>query len=364
MGRYFGGNIPPAPIKVAQNLFDELVRRKSDVTFIEYFLDGRLYGLFTKLFGKEELASDAGGKILRLGIIRLFLLLVKSGPDIVHVINFERFPLIAFLLKPFIRYKIYYSIHGIFKHERALNNIKLRLSYLLKENFSNYIYYSFSDKLFFLSEGSVNIASRYYKLERERIKVIANGISPVFSKVYEARNKVEHSGRRIVFVGDYGRKEKGLEFLLSVLGKIEPESELFVVGSGYEGNSIVTENKKINISVIERMSEEELAEFYLDKDIFISASAHDSFGMAPAEAMAAGLVTLVSAETGMSRYIQNGFNGLIFPSGNAQALTEILKNILPDIPLQKRISAEAAKIYDILAWDKISELYQSIYNES
>jgi len=361
VGRYHDGNIPSAPIKVAQNLFDELVKQNCDITFIEYFVDGSRYNLLTKLFGEETISTSSGGKALRLGLLRFLILLIKSNLDIIHIVNFERFPLVAFLLRPFLKYKIIYSIHGVSKYERAINAVKIKRTYLLKENFSNFIYFSFSDKLLFLSKDSVKITSEFYKLRPDKIKIVANGIAQCFSNAYKRRKKNIDRTNKVVFVGDCGRKEKGLDFLLNVLNCTEINLELFIVGSGYVKKNIYCHNKAINIYVFDRMDENELAEFYTDKDIFISTSLHDSFGMAPAEAMAAGLIPIVTKETGMSRYIENWENGFIVKYGDDLGILRILKELSHNTEKLNNISQKASEIYSILKWEKISELYHNLY---
>ena len=47
----------------------------------------------------------------------------------------------------------------------------------------------------------------------------------------------------------------------------------------------------------------ELATFFNDKDIIISTSSYETFSLAVVEAMATGLVPVVTKETGMSRYV-------------------------------------------------------------
>ena len=364
LGQYISGHLPPAPVKVAQRIFDELTKQKYDVTFIEYFYDGRKHSIFTKLFGYEIIFTNTSGKLLRLGIIRFALLLLRARPDIVHIITFERFPLIAFLLRPFLNYKIVYSIHGVSKYERNLNSIKPSKAYLLKENLSNFIYYYFSDTLLFLSEDSVKIARRYYKLKADKIKIIENGIDSCFNQSYIIGSRNNSNKNKAVFIGDIGRKEKGLEFLLEVLNGLDLSLELYIIGTGYNKDKISCGNKTINISIINKMEEPDLVEFYRDKNIFISTSLHDSFGIAAVEAMAAGLIPVVSANTGMSRHIKQGINGFTFKYGEKEELNKILTQILRDDKLQERLSQEAAKIYEKLSWEKVSEMYQEIYNLS
>lgn len=364
LGRYISDKFPPAPVKVAQRIFDELTKQKYDVTFIEYFFEGKKYNIFSKIFGKETSVTNIGGTVLRLGILRLAYFLLQSKPDVIHIITFERFPLIAFLLLPLLKYRIFYSTHGVFKYERELNDLKISKTYLFKENLCNIIYYNFSDILLFLSEDSVKIARRYYKLKSDRIRIISNGIDTCFSNTYIKDRRNKNKKNKIIFIGDFNRKEKGLEFLFEVLTNIKLEIELYIIGANYDKNKTYCSNKAISIHLVDKMKENDLAEFYEDKNIFISTSLHDSFGMAPVEAMAAGLVPVVTKETGMSRFIQDGINGFTFKYGEGEVLIKILELILGDNKIQERISREAAKVYEQLSWEKILEMYQQIYNLS
>ncbi len=73
------------------------------------------------------------------------------------------------------------------------------------------------------------------------------------------------------------------------------------------------------------MMAEELANFYTDKNLFISSSIYEPFPLAVIEAMAAGLIPIVSKETGMNRYIEHGKNGFIYDVTNGNELESIIR---------------------------------------
>jgi len=56
----------------------------------------------------------------------------------------------------------------------------------------------------------------------------------------------------------------------------------------------------------------------------VHASYEDGFAYAPAEALVAGVPTLVSADTGMKELITEGRNGLVLPTGDGEALGEAI----------------------------------------
>jgi glycosyltransferase involved in cell wall biosynthesis len=109
------------------------------------------------------------------------------------------------------------------------------------------------------------------------------------------------------------------------------------------------------------MSSTELAEFYRDKDIFLSLNKYDTFSISTIEAMGAGLVPVITDETGMSRYICYGENGFTVKYGDSDKLTKIIEYLNSDRILLSEISHNAAKIFDMLSWQQVFETYNNIY---
>ena len=61
-------------------------------------------------------------------------------------------------------------------------------------------------------------------------------------------------------------------------------------------------------------------------DILVHPSYADGFGFAPMEALACGIPVIVTEDTGMKEYVQEGINGWIVRTGDVKALTERLRH--------------------------------------
>ena len=357
LGRYNESSLLTGPEKVAKRIFSKC-SHDFDTVFITYFFDGNRYGLITKLFGKEEIKETGNRKIYRLGIFRIMSYILKFSPDIIHIINFERFAKISFFHKRFPKTKIIYNVHGIAAFENEVNpaaTTKLKM----KDLKSEIKYFKDSDRLIFLSERSVETAEKYFEFDRSKIEIIPNGIDIIFNQIGNEKKVNISSILKLVFAGDADKKEKGFDFLVSSLEKIEFPLEVFVIGNNYGFNEDIRGNIRINI--IEKMDTESFANFLSDKDIFISASSYEQFSLTSVEAMAAGLVTIVTEETGMSTYIENNLNGFVFKYGDSDELSAILKRINSDRVIIERISKEAVKIYSVLSWELVYMKYKKLY---
>ena len=74
MGRFTEGDILSGPEKTAKRIFTEH-SKFSPTTFIQYFFDGRKYGLSKKLWGKDSHLSGRNSAIFTAGVFEIFRIL-------------------------------------------------------------------------------------------------------------------------------------------------------------------------------------------------------------------------------------------------------------------------------------------------
>ena len=359
LGRYNPSENLRGPEKVAKRLFENISSLNPETIFIEYFFDGREYNYFKKIFGAEKITTDKK-IIFRLGVARLFIFLLKEKPDIIHIVTFERFAVIAFIYKIFRKVKIVYTVHGIICYEN--NYLKENLSgfYKIKDKYFERIVFKYSDKIVFLSNISLKFAEKYLSIKKETVEIIPNGIDKCFFEVKRVPSNNENSLLKAVFVGDYFRKEKGLDFLINGLQEVQFPLELYVI-SKYTKKYDHLNNSNLIINFIDKLEQQKYAEFLCDKDIIISSSYYDNFSISVMEAMSAGLVPVVTKETGMSELIENGVNGYVFNYGDAMMFTKLLKIVSIALTKMETISSNAKKIYARLSWECVLSKYLTLY---
>ena len=79
-------------------------------------------------------------------------------------------------------------------------------------------------------------------------------------------------------------------------------------------------------------------------DVFVSASETESFGLAIAEAMAAGTAVVATATEGAREVIDDQETGLLVPIGDVTRIAESIALLLSDDERRRRISARAREV--------------------
>lgn len=353
IGRYNESETLTGPEKAAKRIFNEHSARHETV-FIQYFFDGSRYGFIKKLFGREETDFN-NSKIYTLGLFKIIPLLIKLKPEIIHFINFERFGIIAMLYKIFTGSKAIYNSHGIIAFEN--NELKtVSRFYRIRDKFCEKIYFKFSDKIIFMSGNQIEIAEKYFKIVDNKCVILFNGIDKQFNSV----QRKNEGTLKAVYITGAELRESGMRFLKNALPALKNRMELFIIGSIID-SSMDSLNRNVKIHFINKMNTEKFAAFYEDKDIFLSLNDYETFSISSAEAMAAGLVTIVTSNTGMSRYITSGENGYIIEYGQINELSGIIENLFENSALKEQISAESAKIYEMLSWENVYVCYMNLY---
>lgn len=351
MGRYNDSEMLSGPEKVAKRIFSEHTKHNKAV-FIQYFFDGRKFDIGKKLFAKEEQKISDNAVLYTAGLFKVYGLLKKLNPDIIHIIMFERFAVIALIYKFFNKVKVIYNEHGVVAYE----NSELKQTafiYRLKDKLCEKRFLKGSDKILFVSLRAVEIAKEYYNFDESKVIIISNGVDNIF---YNNSQKDFPAILKAVFIYQNELYNSGLKFLRNYMEKFKQPIELYIIS-----NSAI--DVYFKATVVKPMTACELAEFYINKHIFLALNKYDTFSISTVEAMASGLVPIITTETGASRYIENCYNGYTLPYKNIESLNDAVNSFI-ELPgeAKQKMSQNAAHIYIDLKWENVYDSYKNIYN--
>ena len=88
---------------------------------------------------------------------------------------------------------------------------------------------------------------------------------------------------------------------------------------------------------------EDIAPFYSDNDIYISAARSDGISVSLLEAMAAGMVCIVTDFPSNLEIIQSGVNGFTFTNGDFQSLSKTIQQVASLSPMERKEIGLAAR---------------------
>lgn len=128
--------------------------------------------------------------------------------------------------------------------------------------------------------------------------------------------------KNFIYVGRLSQ-EKNLFFLIEVFSRL-PQFILNIVGAGPLEKDLKNRASK-NIIFHGVVHNKNISEYYRTNDVFILPSLIEPWGMVVEEALNNGLPAIVSEHVGCAeQIIQNGYNGIIFPLSDPDALLKAI----------------------------------------
>ena len=155
-----------------------------------------------------------------------------------------------------------------------------------------------------------------------------------------------------LFVGRIVR-DKGINELIAAFNEINntyPATRLILVGSFEDNLDPINENTRSliethrSIHSVGQKSGTDLLACYAASDCFVFPSYREGFPNTVLEAGAMGLPCIVTDINGSREIIKEGYNGLIVPSHDIDALYEAMSTLLTDDELRSGMAAVARDI--------------------
>ena len=208
----------------------------------------------------------------------------------------------------------------------------------------------------------------------KRVTVVPNGVDlSCFNRKIDASLMREELGigdEPLVVTALRLIKGKSPELLISAFAKVlkvVPDAKLVIAGSGREKDNLTCQIQSLNITdsvfMVGRLKKEKVAQLMATADVFVLPSKMESFGLTLLEASAAGLPVVCSNAGGIPEVFQDGFNGLLYPPGDDDAMAKAIIHLLQDRELAKKISANAMETAGRFTWERTAEQTLQVYKE-
>jgi glycosyltransferase involved in cell wall biosynthesis len=230
-----------------------------------------------------------------------------------------------------------------------------------------------ADRLIAVSRASARF-SRSLGFPEKRITVVQHGVDlSCFNGEIDAfamRQELGIGDEPLVVTAVRLIKRKSPDLLISAFArvlKVVPDAKLVIAGSGREEDNLSRQIKDLTIInsvfMVGKLSKEKIAQLMAAADIFVLPSKGESFGLSLLEASAAGVPVVCSNAGGVPEIFQDGFNALLYPPGDDNAMAKAIICLIQDKELAKKISANAVETASKFTWEMTAERTLQVYEE-
>ena len=223
-----------------------------------------------------------------------------------------------------------------------------------------------------ISSGVKENLINEYKLREENITTIYNGIEFIDTDDEVVKELLDAKENGSFIVGAISRLEevKGIQFLLEAMCSIVEKGfdiKLFIIGDG----TLKTEFEEyINRKKLDRyiylLGRKTNIKAYINFfDIVVQPSINEGLGLAAIESISQGVPVIGSNIDGLNEVIKNNVNGLLFPVGDIDMLSECIIKLYNNITLREKLGESGVIYYneffrEDIYYNKHKEIYKGV----
>ena len=208
----------------------------------------------------------------------------------------------------------------------------------------------------------------------DKVQVISMGVD--LKHLFTPDSTVKRNVTELLFVGRLV-EVKGIQVLLEAMPALlekKPDIRLSVAGAGPLEKELRELAKKLNISdkvdFLGMVTQSRLPELYrraafaIFPFVVTKSGVQEGFGLVVVEAMGCECPVIAGDLPAIHDIITHEENGLIFTSGNSQALAETILRALNDPDLCNRLAREARRrVVEQFDWEVIAYKYRKLYDK-
>ncbi len=225
------------------------------------------------------------------------------------------------------------------------------------------------DRVISVSSISAEDAIRVFKLKRERVRVVPNGID---TDVFRRGDHVEKEPNRVVMVGNTEDRKKGVVYLLKAIQMLKDDTDVKLTIVDRPGEHTKYAPRLVHelglderVTFTGRLTVDELVRQYGMAEVAVTASVYEGFGLPCAEAMSCGTPVIATRAGALPEIVGSDGAGILVPAADPAALAAAIRQVLWDGRLKREMGEKARRrIEQSFSWEvaarKTLEVYQEV----
>ena len=221
-----------------------------------------------------------------------------------------------------------------------------------------------ADRLLLLNKNDRAYAiNRHWKAPGE-IDVVAHGVSSRF--LQDSPPPGAPRGGGILYCGTW-TGVKGVDYLAAAFSALIARGapdRLTILGGGCPEATIrsaFSTAAQANLTVLPRMSEDEVIQEYRRHDLLVFCSTYEGFGMVLLEAMSQGLPVISTPVGCATTLVKDNETGLLVPARNPERLSAAMEILGGDAGLRARLAERAFASVRGLTWRRCATQTLAVY---
>lgn len=223
---------------------------------------------------------------------------------------------------------------------------------------------SFADRVIAVSQYTAQMIMSRYQIDSGKICIVHNAFTIPEDAVLN--KKRIFAGPVILFLGRI-TLQKGPEYFLEMAKRVldrHPDARFIMAGTGDMGRQMLRDsaakrlkNKFLFTGFLNR---KEVERIIRASDIYVLPSISEPFGISPLEAMAYGITSIISKQSGVSEVVQNAFK---IDYWDVDLWVQTISHLIDNPEKCTQLGLDGMKEVHLIQWDDAAEKLKKVYED-
>lgn len=222
---------------------------------------------------------------------------------------------------------------------------------------------TYADMVIAVSKYTAQMIMSRYRIDTGKIRIIHNAFSiPVDTVLTKQRI---FKGPTVLFLGRV-TLQKGPDYFLDIASKVlkvHPEARFIVAGTGDMSRHLLRKsaamrlkNKFLFTGFLNRKQVERILRA---ADIYVLPSVSEPFGISPLEAMAFGITSIISKQSGVAEVVHHAFK---IDYWDIDLWAETINHLIENPDKCKKMGIDGMEEVNRIQWDEAAENIRHLYS--
>lgn len=224
---------------------------------------------------------------------------------------------------------------------------------------------TYADRVIAVSKYTAQMIVSRYKIDTAKVRIVHNAFTLEENRVFTRERLFK--GPTILFLGRL-TLQKGPDYYLDVAKLVlekHPQATFIMAGTGDMGRHLLRRSAKMGLKnrfLFAGFLNRQQVEIILQaSDIYMLPSVSEPFGISPLEAMAFGVTSIISKQSGVSEVVHNAYKVDYWDVDlMAETINDLIENPDKRITMGYRGMKEVNQIHWTEAADKIHKVYNEV----
>lgn len=223
---------------------------------------------------------------------------------------------------------------------------------------------TYADRVIAVSQYTAQMIMSRYRIDTGKIRIVHNAFSIEENQVLTKKRIFK--GPTVLFLGRI-TLQKGPDYYLDVADrvlKVHPEARFIMAGTGDMARKLLRRSAHMRLKnrflFTGFLNRKQVESILRAADIYVLPSVSEPFGISPLEAMAFGITSIISKQSGVAEVVNHAFK---IDYWDVDLMADTINHLIENPQICKKMGIDGMKEVNRIHWTEAAEKIRMVYSQ-